>query len=231
MTTRRPPRPAPDGDGAAAFLPARRSLPALREAVQACRGCELYRAATQAVFGEGAPDARVMLIGEQPGDAEDLAGRPFVGPAGRVLAEALAAAGIPREATYVTNAVKHFKYSRRGKKRLHARPTRYEQRACRPWLDAELALVAPAIAVLLGATAAQALLGASFRVTEARGRILRPGAIAAVVVATVHPSSVLRAPDDEARRAARAAFLADLAVVGEVYRGLAAGAGAPAPAP
>ena len=210
---------------AAPFLPARRTLPAMRAAVQGCRGCDLYKCATQAVFGEGAAHARIMLIGEQPGDAEDVAGRPFVGPAGKLLDEALAAADIPREATFVTNAVKHFKYTQRGKKRIHDKPTRYEQQACRPWLDAELDLVSPDIVVLLGATAAQALLGSKFKVSEMRGQILT-APFARIVIATVHPSSVLRAPDQEKRRAARAAFFADVAVVGACYREVAAAAGA-----
>jgi DNA polymerase len=205
------------------FVPKRRTLPALRAAVQGCRGCDLYRDATQAVFGEGSPHARILLVGEQPGDAEDLAGRPFVGPSGRVLDDALAAAGIPRDDAYVTNIVKHFKFTRRGKRRIHARPTRAEQEACRPWLGAELALVKPAIVILLGATAAQAILGASFKVSEERGKLV-DSPLARFVMATVHPSSVLRAPDDEARRAARAAFFADLAVAGACYRTLGAGA-------
>ena len=207
---------------AAPFLPARRTLPALRDAVQTCRGCDLYKEATQAVFGEGVAKASIMFIGEQPGDAEDLAGAPFVGPAGRLLDEALAAAEIPRDAAYVTNAVKHFKFTRRGKRRIHDKPNRYERDACRPWLDAELAAVAPSIVVLLGATAAQGLLGSKFKVTEARGRVLT-GLFAPEVIATVHPSSVLRAPDDQ-RTAARAAFFDDLRVVGARYRALGAGA-------
>lgn len=218
----------PDSSGTAEpFVPARRTLPALRAAVQTCRGCELYEEATQAVFGEGAAHARIMFIGETPGDAEDLAGRPFVGPAGRLLDDALAAADVPRDATYVTNVVKHFKFTRRGKRRIHDKPTRYEQKACRPWLDAELEIVEPAILVLLGATAAQAILGTKFKVTEMRGRVLEDGAHR-LVIATVHPSSVLRAPDDESRRAARAAFFHDIAVVGECYRAIGAGAGATA---
>lgn len=159
-----------------------------------------------------------MFIGEQPGDSEDLAGRPFVGPAGRLLDDALAAAGVPRDAAYVTNVVKHFKFTRRGKKRIHDKPNRHEREACRPWLDAELEAIAPEIVVLLGATAAQALMGSRFKVTEMRGRVLT-APWARQVIATVHPSSVLRAPDDEKRRAARLAFFADVAVVGACYRG------------
>jgi uracil-DNA glycosylase family protein len=204
---------------AAPFVPATRSLPVLRAAVQACRGCDLWRDATQAVFGEGDRHARLVLVGEQPGDSEDVLGRPFVGPAGKLLDAALEAAGVPRGDAYVTNAVKHFKFTRRGKKRIHDKPTRYEQQACRPWLDAELAVLSPEIVVLLGATAAQALLGTSFKVTASRGQVLTTP-LARFTIATVHPSSVLRAGDDEARRAAREAFFADLAVVGACYRQL-----------
>jgi uracil-DNA glycosylase len=207
---------------AQAFLPARRELPILREAVQGCRGCSLYKDATQAVFGEGGRGAAIMLIGEQPGDSEDLAGRPFVGPAGRLLDEALEAAGIPRAEAYVTNVVKHFKFTRRGKRRIHSKPTRAEQEACKPWLGAELEVVKPSIVVLLGATAAQALLGPKFKVTAQRGTLI-DSPLARFVLATVHPSSVLRAPDDEQRRAARAAFFADLAVAGACYRKLGTG--------
>jgi DNA polymerase len=201
------------------YLPARTSLPALRTAASSCRGCPLWKEATQVVFGEGERTARIVLIGEQPGDAEDLAGRPFVGPAGRVLDEALAAAEIPRDAAYVTNVVKHFKFTRRGKKRIHDKPTRYEQDACKPWLDGELAVIAPPIVVLLGATAAQALLGSKFKVTESRGQVIATP-FAPFTIATVHPSSILRVPDADARRDARAAFFADLAVAGDCYRRL-----------
>jgi uracil-DNA glycosylase family protein len=209
----------PEMPGAEHFLPAEHSLPAAREAVQGCRGCPLYRDATQAVFGEGGERAHVMLIGEQPGDSEDLAGKPFVGPAGRLLDEGLAAAGIPRNEAYVTNVVKHFKYTRRGKRRIHDKPNRYEVEACRPWLARELELVAPDIVVLLGATAAQALLGSSFRVTKERG-IERETPLAKHTFATVHPASVLRAPDEDARHDAQEALFADLRVVGECYRRL-----------
>ena len=204
---------------AAAFLPARKTLPTLRRAAEGCRGCDLYRDATQVVFGEGKAGARVVLVGEQPGDAEDLAGRPFVGPAGRLLDDALAQAGIPREAAYVTNVVKHFKFTPRGKRRIHARPTRAEIGACKPWLGAELELLEPAILVLLGASAAQALLGARFKVTQRRGEPV-PSPYATWTYATVHPASVLRAPDDDARAAQRAAFLADFATIGARYRAL-----------
>lgn len=200
-------------------MPPRRSLSALRDAVQACRGCPLYRHATQAVFGEGSKTAHIMMIGEQPGDAEDRAGRPFVGPAGRVLDDALAFAGIVRDEVYVTNTVKHFKYTMRGKRRIHSRPTRYEIAACHPWLRAELEQVRPEIVVLLGATAAQALLGMQFRVTRSRGVALETE-LARWTFATVHPSSVLRASGEDARRQARQQFFDDIAVVGEHFRKL-----------
>jgi DNA polymerase len=181
---------------AAPFLPDRLSMSALRAAVQGCRGCPLYANATQAVFGEGRLKAEVMLVGEQPGDQEDLAGAPFVGPAGKLLDRALEEAGIDRGATYVTNAVKHFKWKARGTRRIHDKPTWTETMACRPWLDAELALVKPRSLVLLGATAAQALLGKSFKVTQERGKPLE-SELADLVVATIHPSAVLRAENRE----------------------------------
>lgn len=198
--------------GAESFLPAKRTLSNLRASVQGCRGCSLYLHATQAVFGEGPLTARVVFVGEQPGDREDLAGRPFVGPAGRVLDDALRAAGIARKDAYVTNAVKHFKFEERGKARLHKRPTAAEVKACHPWLQAELALVRPRAIVLLGATAAQALFGREFRITAQRGRPL-PSSLAPLVLATAHPSSVLRAPDETARKTAFEALVADLRVV------------------
>jgi DNA polymerase len=174
------------------------------------------------VFGAGAISAQVMLIGEQPGNSEDRAGKPFVGPAGRLLDDALAHAGIPKDAVYVTNVVKHFKYTLRGKRRIHDKPTRYEVAACEPWLGAELDLVEPEIVVLLGASAAQALLGASFRVTQSRGRDLEPEPsrrrLAPHVFATVHPAAVLRAPDVDAREDAWARFVADFDAIGECYR-------------
>ncbi|HXH05476.1 MAG TPA: UdgX family uracil-DNA binding protein, partial [Vicinamibacterales bacterium] len=206
-------RRSPPSGTAAPLVPPRPTLAALKRAAAGCRACPLWRGATQTVFGEGRRGARVVLVGEQPGDAEDRAGRPFVGPAGRLLDRALAAAGIDRRDVYVTNVVKHFKWEPRGKRRIHKKPSASEIAACRPWLDAELALVRPAVVVCLGATAAQALLGSSYRVSRARGRFVqtRPGAPA--VMATVHPSSVLRAPDDRARRAAREAFVADLRLV------------------
>jgi uracil-DNA glycosylase len=195
------------------LAPGQRSLTALREVAAGCRACDLWRNATQTVFGEGRRTAEVMLIGEQPGDKEDLAGHPFVGPAGRVLDQALNDVGIDREQVYVTNAVKHFKWKARGKRRIHDKPNAAEVAACRPWLDAELATVRPRVVVLLGATAAQALLGRSFRVTKERGKVLEETVIAPFVVATVHPSSILRAPDGAARHEAEREFRADLAVV------------------
>ncbi|MFG1824822.1 UdgX family uracil-DNA binding protein [Microbispora bryophytorum] len=194
--------------GAQRFLPKEISLPALREAARHCEGCDLHRAATQTVFGEGVPDARFMLVGEQPGDQEDREGAPFVGPAGRMLDKALEEAGIEREAVYVTNAVKHFKYEPRGKRRIHQKPTVGEIDACRPWLDAEMRLVDPEVTVVLGATAARALLGPDFRVTRHRGQPV-PRREGAYYVATIHPSAILRAPD---RDEAYSGFLADLTV-------------------
>ena len=191
---------------AAVHLPDPVSLAALREAVQTCRGCALYLRATQGVFGEGARAAEVMLVGEQPGDAEDREGRPFVGPAGRLLDRALEDAGIDRSATYVTNVVKHFKWQGRGKRRIHQKPNWTEMTACRPWLDAELEVVQPRVLVCLGATAAQALLGRQFRVTQSRGQLV-DSPLANVVTATVHPSAILRAEDRETEYAA---FVVDL---------------------
>jgi DNA polymerase len=198
---------------ASEFVPARFTLDSLRSAAAGCTACPLYRTGTQTVFGEGSPRAELMLVGEQPGDREDREGRPFVGPAGRLLEEALEEAGIDRSAAYVTNVVKHFKWRARGKRRIHQKPSWSEIAACRPWLDAELAVVEPTGLVLLGATAAQALLGRDFRVTKQRGEPVE-SALAQLVVATVHPSSVLRAPDDR-RAADREAFVADLRRVAE----------------
>ncbi|MGE3456213.1 MAG: UdgX family uracil-DNA binding protein, partial [Kofleriaceae bacterium] len=184
--------------GAEQFLPADRSLPALRVAAAACHGCPLYRDATQVVFGEGKPSSRLVLVGEQPGDSEDRTGRPFVGPSGHLLDEALERAGIDRDDVYVTNAVKHFKFTRRGKRRIHDKPTRYEVAACHAWLEAELATVEPDVVVVLGATAAQALLGSEFRVSKSRG-VRFESDLAAATFATVHPAAVLRAPDEASR--------------------------------
>jgi DNA polymerase len=195
------------------FLPEQRTLESLRAAAADCQACDLYRTGTQTVFGEGLRAAPVMFIGEQPGDQEDRAGHPFVGPAGRVLDEALAEVGIDREQVYVTNAVKHFKWVARGKRRIHSKPNAREIRACLPWLHAELAIVKPKVIVCLGATAAQALLGASFRVTQQRGQAIAGTEFAAYVVATVHPASILRAPEEVDREAEMRAFVDDLRVV------------------
>jgi len=194
---------------AADFLPEHRTLATLREAAAGCRGCPLWTRGTQTVFGEGPKRARVMMVGEQPGHEEDLAGKPFVGPAGRVLDRALEAAGIARGDVYVTNVVKHFKWGAKGKRRIHAKPNRMEIAACLPWLEAELDIVKPAVLVCLGATAAQALLGPKFRVTKQRGQWV-PARWAPHVMATVHPSAILRAPDDAARHAEMERFVADL---------------------
>ena len=202
---------------AAEFVPPDHSLDVLREASCSCRGCSLYEHATQTVFGDGARRASLMLVGEQPGDKEDLTGRPFVGPAGRILDEALDDAGIDRSTVYVTNAVKHFKWEARGKRRLHKRPDAVEVAACRPWLDREIELVRPKIVVCLGATAAQALLGRAFRVTKQRGELF-PQPVGYAVTATVHPSSILRAPDAAARESEMAAFTEDLRVVAKQLR-------------
>jgi DNA polymerase len=194
---------------AADFLPPRLSLKSLREASRGCTACPLWRTGTQTVFGDGAARARLLLVGEQPGDKEDLAGEPFVGPAGRLLDEALAEAGIDRSEAYLTNVVKHFKWHARGKRRIHQKPNWSEIAACRPWVEAELAVVKPHALVCLGATAAQALLGRQVRVTRDRGKPLQSD-LAAVAIATVHPSSILRAPDQETRRREYASFVADL---------------------
>jgi uracil-DNA glycosylase len=202
-------------DSAGPWVPERPTLPRLRGAVDGCRGCPLWQNATQAVFGEGRARAPVMLVGEQPGDQEDLEGRPFVGPAGRVLDEALAEAGVDRDATYVTNAVKHFKWEARGKRRIHAKPTWSETTACRPWLEAELAVVKPRVLVCLGATAAQSLLGKQFRVTKQRGEWIE-SELAELVTATIHPSAILRQRDADARHAEMARFVDDLRKVAAV---------------
>jgi uracil-DNA glycosylase len=196
------------------FLPDRWSLPSLKQAAAGCRGCTLHIKATQTVFGEGRAGARVVLVGEQPGEQEDKQGRPFVGPAGRVLARALEEADLPRESVYVTNAVKHFYFEERGQARIHKKPRASDVKACRPWLEAELAVIKPDILVLLGATAAQAVFGPSFRVSRERGKVLK-SPLAPVALATVHPSSILRAPDDAARDEAFRSLVADLRVVTE----------------
>ena len=202
-------------ESAAAYLPERPTLPRLREAAAGCRACPLWQTGTQTVFGEGRAPAEVMLVGEQPGDQEDKQGRPFVGPAGRVLDEVLELAGVERGGVYLTNAVKHFKWEARGKRRIHAKPAWSELAACRPWLDAELAVVAPRVLVCLGATAAQSLLGKQFRVTKERGRWLESD-LAEYVTATIHPSAVLRQRDSDSRRRELAGLVADLKLVASV---------------
>jgi uracil-DNA glycosylase len=199
------------------FLPERRTLSTLRETAAGCRGCHLWRGATQTVFGEGLKRAQVMFVGEQPGDKEDQAGKPFVGPAGRELDKGLEAAGIPRDEAYVTNVVKHFKFEERGRRRIHQTPKRFEIEACKPWLAEELRVVEPRALVLLGATAAKALMGSSFRLTQHRGELL-DSELAPIVTATVHPSAILRQQDDESRGAEREAFAEDLRVVAHALR-------------
>jgi uracil-DNA glycosylase family protein len=194
---------------AAEYIPGRPTLPSARAAAKGCKGCDLWKRGTQTVFGEGARKAELRLVGEQPGDAEDLSGQPFVGPAGKLLDRALADAGIDRDAVYMTNVVKHFKWEPRGKRRIHKKPSAGEIAACRPWLDTEIALVKPGAIVCLGATAAQALLGRAFKVTARRGELI-PSTLASIVIATVHPSSILRAPDDETRRVEMKRFTDDL---------------------
>jgi DNA polymerase len=188
-----------------------RSVDQLQEAAASCHGCDLWEKATQTVFGEGREGSRLMLVGEQPGDQEDIQGKPFVGPAGRLLEKALDEAGIDRRRVYVTNAVKHFRWTQRGKRRLHEKPNAGQVRACRPWLEAEIEVVRPHLLVLMGATAAQSVLGPAFKVTKDRGKVMSsPFGVPAL--ATVHPSSILRATDEESREAALAGFIADLKV-------------------
>jgi uracil-DNA glycosylase len=196
------------------FLPQRPSLKALKEAARECRGCHLWRPATQTVFGEGRKSSRLMLVGEQPGDREDLAGKPFVGPASRELDRGLEVAGIERRDAYLTNVVKHFRFEERGRRRIHQTPRRFEVEACMPWLRAELDVVKPEALVLLGASAAKALLGSSFKVTQHRGELLDCD-LAPIVSATIHPSAILRQRDDASRLRQREAFARDLRVVAE----------------
>ena len=203
---------ADDETTAADFLPAERSLAALRRAAGACRGCGLYQHATQAVFGEGRTGARLMLVGEMPGNGEDLAGKPFVGPAGRILNRALDEAGIERADAYVTNVVKHFKWEARGKRRLHKTPNAREIGACLPWLEQEIALVRPEAFVCLGATAAKALLGSDFRVSTQHGQFVE-SALAPHATATAHPSAILRMPDSTSRERAMRELVADMSAV------------------
>jgi uracil-DNA glycosylase len=200
---------------AAPLIPPRPSLKKLRETATGCRACPLWKTGTQTVFGEGSPKAEVLFVGEQPGDQEDKEGKPFVGPAGRLLDKAMEEAGIDRSAAYVTNVVKHFKWKGQGKRRIHQKPSWNEVAACVPWLEAELAVVKPRVLVCLGATAAQALLGRQFRVTQRRGEPVESD-LAPVVIATVHPSSILRAPDEGARAQAMRDFVADLKVVAKL---------------
>jgi uracil-DNA glycosylase family protein len=202
-------------DSSNQLIPSHGSLEDLKKAAKNCQACDLWKHGTQTVFGEGASNAKIMFVGEQPGDQEDLEGRPFVGPAGKLLDKALEEAGIERKKVYVTNAVKHFKWEPRGKRRIHKKPNAAEIAACRPWLDAEIAVLRPKIIVLLGATAAQALLGRDFRVTEHRGEFLK-SELAPYVMATVHPSSILRAPDEQARHDALKQFVADLKKIARV---------------
>ncbi|MGE5112717.1 MAG: UdgX family uracil-DNA binding protein [Acidobacteriaceae bacterium] len=199
------------------FLPERRTLPVLREASKKCRGCDLWVKGTQTVFGEGAAHAEVIFVGEQPGDKEDLTGKPFVGPAGAVLDKALFAVGVDRKQVYVTNVVKHFNWEPRGKRRIHKKPNAMQIAACRPWFDAEVAAVKPRVIVCLGATAAQALLGRTFKVTQRRGELI-PSELAPYILATVHPSSILRAPDDQTRHEEMARFIDDLRNVASVLK-------------
>ena len=197
------------------FFPERKSLKAFRDAAEDCKACDLWERGTQTVFGEGARHAKVVFVGEQPGNEEDLTGHPFVGPAGRLLDEALQEAGIDRAQTYVTNVVKHFKWEPRGKRRIHKKPNAREINACRPWLEAEIILVKPEVVVCLGATAAQALLGSQFKVTKQRGQFIE-STLAPYIIATVHPSSILRAPDDETRHVEKRHFIDDLKRVARV---------------
>ena len=196
------------------FLPAERDLEALRRAAQECRGCDLWEPATQTVFGEGPQDARMVLVGEVPGDREDREGHPFVGPAGRELARALEAVGVARDDVYITNAVKHFKFEERGKRRIHQRPSASQIKACRPWLRAELDAIRPEALVALGATAAKTLLGSTFRLMAQRGQPLDSD-LAPVVLATIHPSAILRGSDSESRQAQRDLFTEDLRVAAQ----------------
>jgi uracil-DNA glycosylase len=202
---------------AAPLIPEHPSLATLRELARGCKACDLWQRGTQTVFGEGAPHVKLVMVGEQPGNDEDLAGRPFVGPAGKLLDRALERAGIDRREVYVTNVVKHFKWEPRGKRRIHAKPNAAEIRACLPWLEAELTIVKPDVLVCLGATAAQALLGAKFKVSQQRGELVA-SPLAPRVMATVHPSSILRAPDDETREEEMERFVADLQKVARTLR-------------
>jgi uracil-DNA glycosylase len=201
-----------EGKPASELLPDQLSIPSLRKAAAACQACDLWRTGTQTVFGEGSERAYVMLVGEQPGDQEDLSGKPFVGPAGKLLDRALEEAGIDRKRVYVTNVVKHFKWTGRGKRRIHEKPNQTEIAACSPWIQAEVEVLRPRLIVCLGATAAQAIIGRGFKVTKERGQVKR-SVLGPPAVGTVHPSSILRAPDEESRHHAFEAFVADLRAV------------------
>src|SRR5438477_1950511 len=201
------------------LIPKDPTLPGVREAAADCQACDLWKGGTQTVFGEGSSRAKVMFVGEQPGNDEDLQGKPFVGPAGKLLDKALVEAGIDRSEVYVTNAVKHFKWEPQGKRRIHKKPNSREIAACRPWLDAELAILKPEVLVCLGATAAQALIGKDFKVSQRRGELIK-SSLAPNVIATVHPSSILRAPDEESRRADYTRFVADLKKSAKAVHGL-----------
>jgi DNA polymerase len=205
---------ADPGKPASELLPDQLSLPALKQAASGCRACDLWERGTQTVFGEGASRASVMLVGEQPGDQEDLSGKPFVGPAGKLLDRALAEAGIDRRRVYVTNVVKHFKWIGRGKRRIHEKPNQAEISACSPWIRAEVEVLRPKLIICLGSTAAQAIIGRGFKVTKQRGQVM-PSTLGPPAVGTVHPSSILRAPDDESREHAFAMFVADLRAVAD----------------
>lgn len=206
-----------DGKSPADLISPRDDLDELRESIQSCRGCDAFEHATQAVFGEGASRARIMMVGEQPGNREDIEGHPFVGPAGALLSKALEQSGIDRAQVYITNVVKHFNSSRRGKLRIHKKPNAGQITACRPWLDAEIERVQPELIVCLGATAAQALIARDFRVSLQRGRLLA-SKLVPMIAATVHPSSILRAPDDAARHAEMLRFVADLKSISAALR-------------
>lgn len=212
-------RQAAEQETAAPLIPSRPTLSKLQEAARGCRACPLWKTGTQTVFGEGSRRAQVIFVGEQPGNDEDLAGKPFVGPAGKLLDRALVEAGIRRDEVYVTNTVKHFKWEPSGKRRIHKKPNAREIAACRPWLDAEIDLLKPQVLVCLGATAAQTIIGKDFKVSQRRGEIF-DFSLAAKVVATVHPSSILRAPDERARHEAYASFVADLKRIAAVIHKL-----------
>jgi len=216
MASRKKPSPL-SATSAEKFFPEQLSLPSLKTAAADCKACDLWAKGTQTVFGEGRSRATFLFVGEQPGNEEDLTGKPFVGPAGRLFDDALEEAGIDRKQTYVTNVVKHFKWEPRGKRRIHKKPNAIEIKACRPWLEAEIVLVKPKVIVALGSTAAQALLGPKFRVTKQRGEFLE-STLALYIMATVHPSSILRAPDDETRHLEYRRFVDDLKKLARVVR-------------